>query len=92
MLILTYEKFKEILKEKNLTIKKFSELVGISYKTCNSWSKPKAKPSDWVESWLRLYEENEKLKKELERHEIFKQEFNEIINNRPSMNGLNTEK
>jgi len=86
---LTYEKFKKILKEKNLTIKKFSELAGISYKTCNSWSKPKAKPSDWVASWLKLYEDNEKLKEELERHIIFKQEFNEMINNKTLMSGLN---
>jgi len=57
-----YEEFKKILKENHLTVKKFSELAGISYATCNNWAKSERKVSSWVESWLRIYEENQKLK------------------------------
>lgn len=53
-----YIEFKRILKENKLTIKKFSELSGISYRTCNTWSMPNRKVSDWVESWLNLYVES----------------------------------
>ena len=49
-----YKEFKKILKKNKLTVKKFSELAGISYNTCNSWSK-RGNVSDWVESWLKLY-------------------------------------
>jgi DNA-binding transcriptional regulator YiaG len=57
-----YEEFKKILKENKLTVKEFSKLSGVSYRTCNNWSKPERKVSDWVESWLNLYIENQKLK------------------------------
>ena len=56
-----YKKFKEILKKNQLTIKKFSELAGISYATCNTWSNRGA-VSAWVESWLTLYIQNKNLK------------------------------
>jgi len=75
-----YEEFKKILKENDLTIKEFSTLAGISYRTCNGWSKPNAKVSDWVSSWLKLYEEKNKLQKEVDRHIAFKQEFYEMMN------------
>jgi len=52
-----YKKFKEILKNNDLTIKKFSELAGISYSTCNTWSN-RGTVSAWVESWLKLYSQN----------------------------------
>ena len=58
-----YDEFKKILKENKLTMKKFSELSGISYRTCNTWSMPNRKVSDWVESWLNLYIENQECKK-----------------------------
>ena len=58
-----YEEFKKILKENNLTIKEFSKLAGVSYRTCNNWAKAKRSVSDWVESWLKLYIENQEYKK-----------------------------
>jgi DNA-binding transcriptional regulator YiaG len=71
-----YTEFKQILKENSLTIKKFSELSGISYRTCNAWSMPNRKVSEWVESWLKLYTENQECKK-------YKESMKTI------MNGLN---
>jgi len=59
---MSYEEFKKILKENNLTIKKFSELANISYSTCNNWAKPQRKVSDWVEPFLNLYIELQRLK------------------------------
>ena len=56
-----YKKFKEILKINQLTVKKFSQLAGISYATCNTWSNRGA-VSAWVESWLNLYIQNKNLK------------------------------
>jgi len=58
-----YDEFKRILKENNLTIKKFAQLAGISYRTCNTWGNPNKKVSDWVKSWLNLYIENQECKK-----------------------------
>ena len=57
-----YEEFKKILKENNLTIKEFAKLSGVSYRTCNNWSKSERSVSDWVESWLSLFIELKKLK------------------------------
>jgi len=57
-----YDKFKEILKENNLSLKKFSELAGVKYDTCSKWGKDGRPVSDWVESWLTLYIENKKCK------------------------------
>ena len=56
-----YQDFKNILKKNKLTVKKFSELANISYSTCNTWSN-RGKVSDWVESWLPMYEEIQRLK------------------------------
>ena len=58
-----HEEFKKILKENNLTIKKFSELANISYATCNTWSNRGA-VSSWVISWLNLYIEIQELKQD----------------------------
>ena len=74
-----YEEFKKILKKNKLTIKEFANLAKISYNTCNGWSRYD-KVSDWVESWLKLYEDKQKLQKEVERHIAFKQEFYEMMN------------
>ncbi len=57
-----YEKFKKILKENDLTQRKFSEIAKIKYSTCTKWGKDDRPVSDWVESWLSLYIENKKLK------------------------------
>ena len=75
-----YEEFKKILKDNDLTIKEFANLAGISYRTCNGWSKPNAKVSDWVKAFLDLYIERNQLKKEVDRHIAFKQEFYEMMN------------
>ena len=77
---MTYEEFKKILKENNLTVKEFATLAGISYRTCNSWAKTNAKVSDWVNAFLNLYIQNQKLQKEVDRHIAFKQEFYEMMN------------
>ena len=75
-----YEEFKKILKENELTIKEFANLAGISYRTCNGWSKPNSKVSDWVKAFLDLYIERNQLQKEVDRHITFKQEFYEMMN------------
>jgi len=67
-----YEKFKEILKKNNLSLKKFSELAGIKYDTCSKWGKNSRPVSDWVESWLTLYVKNKDCE---ELREIIKERF-----------------
>ena len=57
-----YEELKKLLKENNLTLKKFSELSEVSYRTCSSWSEEGRKVSDWVKPFLTLYAENQRLK------------------------------
>jgi len=57
-----YEKFRKILKNQGLTVKKFSKLSGVSYGTSSKWGKDNRPVSDWVESWLTLYVENQRLK------------------------------
>ncbi len=59
---MTYENFSKRLKENDLTLKKFSDLSGVKYATCTKWGKNDRAVSDWVESWLTLYIENEKCK------------------------------
>ena len=55
-----YEELKKLLKENNLTLKKFSELSEVSYRTCSSWSEEGRKVSDWVKPFLTLYAENQR--------------------------------
>ena len=57
-----YEEFKKVLKNNKLTLKAFSKLSGISYGTSTKWGKDNRPVSDWVESWLTLYVENQRLK------------------------------
>jgi len=57
-----YEEFRQILKSQNLTVKEFSKLSGVSYGTTTKWGKDNRPVSDWVESWLSLYVENQRLK------------------------------
>jgi hypothetical protein len=71
-----YQKFKEILKNNKLTVKKFSELANISYNTCNAWSK-RGVVSDWVESWLNLYINNKNLQQN--NKEITDNEYQELL-------------
>jgi len=51
-----YEDFRATLKRLGLTLKDFSRLSGVQYGTCSKWGKNGRPVSDWVESWLRLYE------------------------------------
>ncbi len=57
-----YEELKKLLKENNLTLKKFSELSEVSYRTCSGWGEEGRKVSDWVKPFLALYSENQRLK------------------------------
>ena len=56
------KEFKKILKENELTLKKFSQLTNVKYDTCVKWGKNNRPVSDWVESWLKLYIEIQQLK------------------------------
>ncbi|MBU1666935.1 hypothetical protein KKC13_00830 [bacterium] len=86
-----YKKFKEILKNNKLTVKKFSELANISYNTCNAWSK-RGLVSDWVESWLNLYINNKNLQDD-KGVTIDEKEYQELLQLKESlqtvMGGLN---
>ena len=55
---MNYDLFKEILKNNGLTLKAFSELSGVQYKTCSKWGKDNRPVDDWVESWLSIYVDN----------------------------------
>ena len=59
---MNFEELKKQLSKNNLNLKKFSQLSGISYNTCTKWGKDDRPVSDWVESWLTLYVENQRLK------------------------------
>jgi hypothetical protein len=61
-----YEEFKKILKKYQLTLKKFSELSEVSYKTCTKWGKEDRPVPNWVGSWFKLYSENKLLKESKE--------------------------
>ena len=58
-----YEELKKLLKKNNLTLRKFSELSEVSYRTCSGWGEEGRKVSDWVKPFLKLYSENQRLKK-----------------------------
>jgi len=51
------KRFNELLKLSGLSKKEFSEMLGVSYGTVNSWGSPQNVPY-WVESWLTIYIEN----------------------------------
>ena len=57
-----FEELKKQLSKNNLNLKKFSQLSGVSYNTCTKWGKDNRPVSDWVESWLKLYVENQHFK------------------------------
>ena len=74
-----YEDFREILKNNNLSIKDFSKLSEVSYKTCTKWGKENRPVPSWVNSWFQLYTENQECKK-------YKESMQTL------MSGLNTDK
>ena len=63
VIFMKFEELKNKLSEHKLNLKKFSTLSGVSYNTCTKWGKDDRAVSDWVESWLDLYIENQRLKK-----------------------------
>ena len=58
-----YEEFKKILKESDLSVKEFSTLAQLSYRTCISWSRENRKVPNWVNPFIKLYTENQECKK-----------------------------
>jgi hypothetical protein len=58
-----YEEFKKILKDVGLSVKEFSELAKLSYRTCNSWSRENRKVPNWVQPFIDFYIENQECKK-----------------------------
>jgi hypothetical protein len=54
-----YKKFKEKLVIAKLSVKEFCQKAKISYSTCNNWTTTST--PTWVDSWLDLYIENQKL-------------------------------
>ena len=75
-----YEEFRKILKDNNLTLKEFAKLSNTSYSTCQKWGREDRPVSNWVKPFLDLYIERNQLKKEVDRHIAFKQEFYEMMN------------
>jgi len=86
-----YEEFKKILKKYNFTLKKFSELSEVPYQTCTKWGKDNRAVPPWVNSWLRLFEENKNLKEN--NPTAFDEEYQELLKLKESlqtvMGGLN---
>ena len=70
------KEFKKVLKENELTLKKFSQLTNVKYDTCVRWGKNDRPVSDWVESWLSLYIENKELRKYKESIQTLMSEIN----------------
>jgi len=58
-----YKEFKKILEDSNLTVKDFSNLSELSYRTCISWSIKDRKVPNWVKPFIALYVENQECKK-----------------------------
>ena len=57
---MTNEEFETILKQTNLTKKEFAKLVEMSYGGVVNWGRTAQSIPNWVESWLKLYIQNEK--------------------------------
>jgi len=75
-----HKEFKKKLKENNLKLKDFANLSNTSYSTCLKWGRENRPVPNWVKAFIDLYEEKNKLKKEVDRHITFKQEFYEMMN------------
>ena len=58
-----YEEFKKILKDIGLSVKEFSELAQLSYRTCISWSRENRKVPNWVNPFINFYLESQEYKK-----------------------------
>lgn len=55
------KEFREILKNNNLKLKDFSELINTSYQTVAKWGKYGRDVPSWVEPFLNLYIRNKEL-------------------------------
>lgn len=54
--------FKDLLKKADFNKKSFSQYLGLKYQSVNSWGSNGRAIPYWVESWLKLYIENNKYK------------------------------
>jgi len=61
---LDIQEFRDILKKNKMSLKDFAEESGVPYRTITGWGKNDREVAPWVESWLELYFENEKIKNE----------------------------
>ncbi len=52
---LSYEQFKQLLKDAELSKLSFSELLGTSYQCVNNWGTNGRHYPYWVKSWLENY-------------------------------------
>ena len=57
------QKFNDLLKKSGLSKKEFGEMLGTSGPTISNWGNEDREIPYWVESWFKLYFENEKYKK-----------------------------
>jgi DNA-binding XRE family transcriptional regulator len=54
--------FNTLLEEAELTKDEFAKIVELKYTSVNNWGSSQNVPH-WVESWMKLYIENDKCKK-----------------------------
>lgn len=57
------QKFNEMLKIAGLSKKEFGDILGTSGGTISNWGNEGREIPYWVESWLKLYIENQQCKK-----------------------------
>lgn len=57
------QKFNEMLKTAGLSKKEFGDILGTSGGTISNWGNDNREIPYWVESWLKLYIENQQCKK-----------------------------
>jgi len=74
-----YKEFKKILKKYSLTLRKFSELAETPYQTCVKWGKENRPVPKWVNSWFKLYIENQNFKNSEEPKEDDCEEYKKAL-------------
>ena len=57
------QQFNLMLKTANLSKKEFAEILGTTGGTISNWGNDNREIPYWVESWLKLYIENQKCRK-----------------------------
>ena len=63
IIIMKKHAFNDILKKAGLSKKEFGEILGTSGATISNWGNEGREIPYWVDSWFKLYFENEKCKK-----------------------------